>query len=503
MLNRYARWRRVRSISLLAPDDWLMMTVVPAFYTTLIVSLNAIATGGGSNLYPPEQFGTFSKEEIQERIRGSKIVILSEQAMLNLIWTLKSSMLFLYARLSASTTHLRYIRALSVYVYLGWLALQITFFTACRPFRGYWSMPPPDPQCATYQTYAIVQAVFNLSSDVAMLAIPVPMLWGLRMPVKQKVGLGVVFGMGLFVVRDLLLFSSFLFPSTSILLSLSLCLLSSSSLLPPNSYTLPPSTPPASSSWIQYTSPQATHAKRLPSYIKITAATLTKINNLSSLYSTVYMLWYVREASVAVYVANLPSIWPLLREHLRCLRTHLSSYPNGAMGRTATGLPGYGLQGSTHTQRGHQVGSSRLHRSLHRGSKVGTTSTALAVGDEGIDLGRSNFHRCDHNGRSRQWSGSRDGNDIYGREFRHLGLGAGRRSLDSDEKVLNEDGSADWATAKEGGHKLEVHVDRTIEVTRGSWEGGSEDGRLERFKWEVETRAPTVKVEGPEGEVCR
>lgn len=124
--------------------------------------------------------------------------------MLNVIWALKASMLFLFARLSASTTHLKYIRYLSIYVALGWLAVEIAFFTACRPFKGYWGMPPPDPQCTTFQHYAMVQAVFNLSSDVAMLAIPVPMLWGLKLPWRQKVGLGVVFSMGVFVVRLLL-----------------------------------------------------------------------------------------------------------------------------------------------------------------------------------------------------------------------------------------------------------------------------------------------------------
>jgi hypothetical protein len=44
------------------------------------------------------------------------------------------------------------------------------------------------------------------------------------------------------------------------------------------------------------------------------AAICTKVFNLSDLYSTVYMLWYVREASTAVYVSNVPMIWPLLRE---------------------------------------------------------------------------------------------------------------------------------------------------------------------------------------------
>lgn len=115
-----------------------MMTAVPALYTTLIVCLNVIATGGGSNLYPPEQFETFTQEDIEERIKGSKIVVVSEQAMLNVIWTLKCCMLFMYARMTQGTKHLKYVKYLAIYVAIGWVAVETAFFTACRPFKGYW-----------------------------------------------------------------------------------------------------------------------------------------------------------------------------------------------------------------------------------------------------------------------------------------------------------------------------------------------------------------------------
>lgn len=77
--HRFARWCRVRSLRGFAADDWMMITAVPLFYTGLIVCLNIIATGGGSNLFPPEQFSTFTQKEIDERIKGSKIVVISEQ----------------------------------------------------------------------------------------------------------------------------------------------------------------------------------------------------------------------------------------------------------------------------------------------------------------------------------------------------------------------------------------------------------------------------------------
>ena len=93
-LFRYARIRR-NGIRSLAPDDYLMLVAAVSllksialtthadssqgWYTMLVICLNVIASGGGSNLYLPGEYETFTQKEIKERIKGSKIVIVSEQ----------------------------------------------------------------------------------------------------------------------------------------------------------------------------------------------------------------------------------------------------------------------------------------------------------------------------------------------------------------------------------------------------------------------------------------
>lgn len=49
------------------------------------------------------------------------------------------------------------------------------------------------------------------------------------------------------------------------------------------------------------------------------------------------MIWYVREASVAIYIANLPDIWPLLLEHIRFLRERTSSNVSGPTRKSRNG----------------------------------------------------------------------------------------------------------------------------------------------------------------------
>jgi hypothetical protein len=123
--------------------------------------------------------------------------------MLNVIWVLKACMLFMFARMTTGTTHIKWIRFVAAYVALGWIAVEIAFFTACRPFNGYWAVPPPNPQCTTLEHFAIVQATFNISSDLLIIAVPIPMIASLSLPLKQKIGLGLLFSMGTFVVSPL------------------------------------------------------------------------------------------------------------------------------------------------------------------------------------------------------------------------------------------------------------------------------------------------------------
>ncbi|KAK2009761.1 hypothetical protein LZ32DRAFT_537265 [Colletotrichum eremochloae] len=232
-------------------DDYLEI-LAALFYTLLLVTLNMIIDNGGSNLFPPEKLSTFTADDVAARVAGSKMVLVSEQAMLNVIYVLKACVLILYTRLTLGLVVQHFVRGLAVYIAAGWTATQITMFTACRPFTGYWAVPPADPQCATFERYAIVQGCFNISSDVLMLLVPLPLVFRMRIAWQQKMMLVFIFSLGLCVV---------------------------------------------------------------------VAALLTKIFNLRDPYSPVYMLWYIREASVAVYVSNLPLIWPLMREWFPWLRS--------------------------------------------------------------------------------------------------------------------------------------------------------------------------------------
>lgn len=98
----------------------------------------------------------------------------------------------------------------------------------------------------------------------------------------------------------------------------------------------------------------------------IVAALLTKVFNLTNVWDPVYMLWYVREASVAMYVSNLPMIWPLLRDWFPCLR---KLTPGGASSYGRSGLPGGPASGGALEGSGGKGGKHMELSSMHDGSR--------------------------------------------------------------------------------------------------------------------------------------
>ncbi|KAL4867970.1 hypothetical protein BDV12DRAFT_108628 [Aspergillus spectabilis] len=238
-------------------DDYIM-TLTFGVYTTLIVLIQ-VSAKYATNLFPESELNSIlaDPQATSDRIYGSKIVIGLEQCMLLSTWGVKTCLVILYWKLTRRLPWHLFVQALACYIALGFVVIEITYFAVyCRPFSQYWALPVENEQCATYQHYSITQAVFNLSSDAWMLAVPIPLLKATQMPTRKKILLISVLGLGIFVMI---------------------------------------------------------------------AAILNKYFNFASPQTTIYQLWYIREASTAIYVANLMCWWPLLRKIFGKALSHYSS----------------------------------------------------------------------------------------------------------------------------------------------------------------------------------
>lgn len=107
---------------------------------------------------------------------------------------------------SSRLYHQYIIKWIAGYIVCGFVACELAWFFSCRPLSGYWALPVPNGmygpypslhllspvlihriavQCATYQHYSIVQAVFNITSDLMMLAVGVPLIMRTKVEIKK------------------------------------------------------------------------------------------------------------------------------------------------------------------------------------------------------------------------------------------------------------------------------------------------------------------------------
>ena len=70
----------------------------------------------------------------------------------------------------------------------------------CRPFHEYWAVPTSSTQCSAATNHLITNAVFNISSDLMIIAIPMPLLFKVKLPRKNKAVLLGVFLIGTFTI---------------------------------------------------------------------------------------------------------------------------------------------------------------------------------------------------------------------------------------------------------------------------------------------------------------
>ncbi|KAL8921506.1 MAG: hypothetical protein Q9208_005660 [Pyrenodesmia sp. 3 TL-2023] len=87
------------------------------------------------------------------------------------------------------------------YCVFGYVLVQILYLGVwCRPFKQYWQVPVDNSQCASYYDHLITASVFNITSDLMMIYIPLPILIRARLPLKRKIILCGVFSLGFLVI---------------------------------------------------------------------------------------------------------------------------------------------------------------------------------------------------------------------------------------------------------------------------------------------------------------
>ena len=114
----------------------------------------------------------------------------------------KLALLMLYYRL-LQATHPLYVYTIYAvgFVIAGYsIALPLALIFGCSPIQKSWDITIAGSCINTSGVY-LATAITNTISDVTLILLPIPIVWGLRLSVIQKVGVLCMFGVGFLYVN--------------------------------------------------------------------------------------------------------------------------------------------------------------------------------------------------------------------------------------------------------------------------------------------------------------
>ncbi|EER27805.1 hypothetical protein CPC735_031410 [Coccidioides posadasii C735 delta SOWgp] len=168
-------------------DDWLMLLVLPILLSTSVISIIATRYGWGIHIW----------DNKKEWFRPSRISSWSSEVLYVLLITLlKISILLSYLRFLTTRTS-RFITWAMVGVMVAWfIAYEVIMLLNCIPLQDYWDNPTPDAKCIDEFGKLFSSAITNFVTDFVVLLLPIPTLWTLRLPIRDKIVLVALMSLG-------------------------------------------------------------------------------------------------------------------------------------------------------------------------------------------------------------------------------------------------------------------------------------------------------------------
>ncbi|KAE8367482.1 hypothetical protein BDV27DRAFT_142762 [Aspergillus caelatus] len=160
--------RRIRlgSWKKLQIDD-VLMCIIALSFTGVTYTVSEMAQMNNDLVL--EDLASSSRTTEQSSYR-SKISVTMEQLSVVSLWMIKGCLLLLYNRLTLRTREHRLVQVVAVYVIVTFIVLEILFWAVwCVPPQKYW-------QCTRFWNHLITTTVLNISSDLLILSIPIPLL---------------------------------------------------------------------------------------------------------------------------------------------------------------------------------------------------------------------------------------------------------------------------------------------------------------------------------------
>jgi hypothetical protein len=78
-----------------------------------------------------------------------------------------------------------------------WIASIFAITFTCIPVQALWDFTIANARCFPVVTFFYVYAGFNIATDIILCVAPMPLLWAMKLPTRQKFIVCILFSMGL------------------------------------------------------------------------------------------------------------------------------------------------------------------------------------------------------------------------------------------------------------------------------------------------------------------
>ncbi|KAK9770599.1 hypothetical protein AB5N19_11420 [Seiridium cardinale] len=191
-LRVWARWLTGLTAAW-GPDDWVMLATVVASVPLTIVSYLFAARGLGRDLW------MVAFDDITFVL---EMYYYSEILYLVVVFLTKISICCFYLRVFPKRAlRIRVYTVIGLTVASACAFIPITIFQ-CTPIPGAWLKwdGTYEAECRDVMVQALWGAIVSIALDVATIMLPMTELWGLKLSLRRKIGVMLMFAVGLFVV---------------------------------------------------------------------------------------------------------------------------------------------------------------------------------------------------------------------------------------------------------------------------------------------------------------
>jgi len=174
-------------------DDWL---IIPALMVSMACAINVVIMprdGVGKHAYDLSVL----ELEIVERYKYVEIITYYTAVF----FTKLSIVAFLYRMIQQAFTPMRMLLHVTAVFYTVLYIISVLFYTlSCQPISAIWTIAlriQPTTHCWNIDRLITAVGWIYAAGDIWLLMLPMPQIWGLKVPLKNKLGIIFIMSFGL------------------------------------------------------------------------------------------------------------------------------------------------------------------------------------------------------------------------------------------------------------------------------------------------------------------